>query len=214
MLVSGYSIYVRLPGGQNLTYRLHLSHCRGQADSRAFKLYMCFIRFAVVLQTGHMASTQPGHGMKRAPKTSVSFTLNGEPVVVQAPSPFLTLNEWIRAQPGLTGTKRMCGEGGCGCCVVAVTKLDPVILQETTTALNSVGWDALPLITGGVRVLLQLSTHTHTYTHKHVHTCLFIIAHTGMHFYPLVPVPTVFCRRMAHYNCGRNWKVCLQLLGV
>jgi len=32
----------------------------------------------------------------------------------------LTLNEYIRAQPGLTGTKRSCGEGGCGACTVTV----------------------------------------------------------------------------------------------
>ena len=71
-------------------------------------------------------------------KTSVSFVLNGKAVVVEDASPNLSLNEWIRCQPGLTGTKRMCGEGGCGCCVVAATFMDPLTQKETTLAINSV----------------------------------------------------------------------------
>ncbi len=49
---------------------------------------------------------------------SVSFTLNGQSVCVPDISPGVSLNEWLRSQPRLTGTKRMCGEGGCGACVV------------------------------------------------------------------------------------------------
>lgn len=56
-----------------------------------------------------------------AAKTSVSFKLNGKTMVVGGASPLLSLNDWLRLQPGLAGTKRMCEEGGCGCCVVAVT---------------------------------------------------------------------------------------------
>eukprot|EP01064_Diplonema_japonicum_P028848 TRINITY_DN4530_c0_g1_i1.p1 TRINITY_DN4530_c0_g1~~TRINITY_DN4530_c0_g1_i1.p1 ORF type:complete len:1308 (+),score=298.54 TRINITY_DN4530_c0_g1_i1:48-3926(+) len=33
-----------------------------------------------------------------------------------------TLNEFIRTKTGLTGTKRSCGEGGCGSCIVVMTK--------------------------------------------------------------------------------------------
>lgn len=55
-----------------------------------------------------------------AASQSVSFTLNGQSVSVSGLSPSVTLNEWLRTQPGLTGTKRMCGEGGCGACVVTV----------------------------------------------------------------------------------------------
>ena len=54
-----------------------------------------------------------------AAKKSVSFQLNGREVLVKGASPLLTLNDWLRAQPGLAGTKHMCAEGGCGCCVVA-----------------------------------------------------------------------------------------------
>lgn len=84
-------------------------------------------------------------------KKSVSFQLNGHDVVVEGASPLLTLNDWLRAQPGLTGTKRMCAEGGCGCCVVAVAtssllqvaadgSWDCQLLadQNSTIAINSV----------------------------------------------------------------------------
>lgn len=73
-----------------------------------------------------------------AAKISVSFVVNGRGVVVDGVSPLVSLNEWIRAQPGLSGTKRMCGEGGCGCCVVAASFLDPVAKRTKTVAINSV----------------------------------------------------------------------------
>lgn len=73
-----------------------------------------------------------------AAKTSVSFVLNGHQVVVEGANPLVSLNEWIRAQPGLKGTKRMCGEGGCGCCVVSASFLDRVTQKNKTIAINSV----------------------------------------------------------------------------
>lgn len=73
------------------------------------------------------------------PVHTVSFVLNGQPVVVQGASPLISLNEWLRSQPQLWGTKLMCGEGGCGCCVVAITRQDPVTGADTTIAVNSVG---------------------------------------------------------------------------
>jgi len=72
------------------------------------------------------------------PKSSVSFRINGTSVTVKNVNPLLTLNEWLRAQPGLAGTKKMCGEGGCGCCVVAATRVNPATQKETTIAINSV----------------------------------------------------------------------------
>ncbi len=54
------------------------------------------------------------------PCQSISFALNGQNVCVADLSPSVSLNEWLRSQPRLTGTKRMCGEGGCGVCVVTV----------------------------------------------------------------------------------------------
>lgn len=75
------------------------------------------------------------------PKTSVAFTLNGVSVEVQGVSPTLKLSAWLRAQPGLTGTKKMCGEGGCGCCIVAVSLQSPITQEDTTFAINSVRLD-------------------------------------------------------------------------
>lgn len=86
-----------------------------------------------------------------AAKISVSFVVNGRGVVVDGVSPLVSLNEWIRAQPGLSGTKRMCGEGGCGCCVVAASFLDPVAKRTKTIAINSVS--------GGICSILAISVN-------------------------------------------------------
>ena len=72
------------------------------------------------------------------PKTSISFSLNGQSVTLDNLSPSLTLNEWLRSQPGFSGTKRMCAEGGCGCCVVTATMPDLVSSTSKTVAINSV----------------------------------------------------------------------------
>lgn len=76
--------------------------------------------------------------MSLEPLKVVSFVLNGQRVELTDPSPKTSLNEWIRSQYGLTGTKRMCGEGGCGCCVVSVMKTDLLSNKPVTLAINSV----------------------------------------------------------------------------
>ena len=73
-----------------------------------------------------------------SPSSIVSFTLNGLDVKLSGVDPNVTLNEWIRSQHGLSGTKKMCGEGGCGCCVVSVLRKDPTTGKDTTIAINSV----------------------------------------------------------------------------
>lgn len=95
------------------------------------------------LAVAHVGAQQlDTNGLKKTPqvdpKTSVSFTLNGEAVVVENASPYLSLNDWLRSQPGLSGTKKMCGEGGCGCCAVSVKRLDPGALEESVISMNSV----------------------------------------------------------------------------
>nr|XP_058949586.1 xanthine dehydrogenase/oxidase-like isoform X1 [Pocillopora verrucosa] len=71
------------------------------------------------------------------PVNEVSFTLNGTQHKVTNPDPGMSLNEWIRNQPGLQGTKVMCREAGCGCCVVSVTRHDLSVGKDVTVAVNS-----------------------------------------------------------------------------
>jgi xanthine dehydrogenase/oxidase len=56
----------------------------------------------------------------------LSFTLNGEQVTLVNPDPATLLVDFLRSpEVGLTGTKLVCGEGGCGACSVVVTRFDP-----------------------------------------------------------------------------------------
>eukprot|EP00058_Branchiostoma_floridae_P011134 XP_002596622.1 hypothetical protein BRAFLDRAFT_78483 [Branchiostoma floridae] len=70
-------------------------------------------------------------------KDKLTFWVNGKRHVVQNPDPAMTLNEWLRSQRGLTGTKVMCREGGCGCCVVIVTHSDLTNGGACSYSLNS-----------------------------------------------------------------------------
>jgi xanthine dehydrogenase iron-sulfur cluster and FAD-binding subunit A len=49
-----------------------------------------------------------------------------------------TLNSFLRSVLHLTGTKRMCLEGGCGACIVAVERKSNVLKKATVQAVNSV----------------------------------------------------------------------------
>ena len=55
---------------------------------------------------------------------TLSFYLNGTPVVLASPNPHWTLLDFIRSQHGLKGTKLGCGEGGCGACTVVLQTRD------------------------------------------------------------------------------------------
>ncbi len=51
--------------------------------------------------------------------TAYSFSINGDPVEVDAPG-MRRLLDVLREDLGLTGTKEGCGEGECGACTVLV----------------------------------------------------------------------------------------------
>ena len=54
---------------------------------------------------------------------ALEFTLNGQPVRLEAYSPNTTLLDFLRAR-SLTGSKEGCAEGDCGACSVAVIGRD------------------------------------------------------------------------------------------
>ncbi|XP_046849634.1 xanthine dehydrogenase 1-like isoform X2 [Xenia sp. Carnegie-2017] len=71
------------------------------------------------------------------PVSEVYVEVNGVGYKITNTSTKISLNEWLRAQPGLKGTKVTCQQGGCGSCVVALTKQDPVTGKHKTIAVNS-----------------------------------------------------------------------------
>ncbi|XP_055902593.1 xanthine dehydrogenase-like [Eupeodes corollae] len=77
---------------------------------------------------------------------SIEFKVNGIPIEVELSSlpPDITLNTYIREHVGLTGTKFMCLEGGCGVCVCSVKKPDgqTLAVNSCLTLLNIChGWE-------------------------------------------------------------------------
>ncbi len=49
-----------------------------------------------------------------------------------------SLARYLRTYLGLTGTKIMCAQAGCGSCVVTATHVNPASGEETTHSVNSV----------------------------------------------------------------------------
>ncbi|KAJ6239444.1 aldehyde oxidase [Anaeramoeba flamelloides] len=69
-------------------------------------------------------------------KTEMVFYLNGERKVLENMDPNITLLDYIRSI-GLTGTKNVCGEGGCGACAVMVSNYDQLKKQVVHRTINS-----------------------------------------------------------------------------
>lgn len=71
--------------------------------------------------------------------STLSFYLNGSPVSLEGNyfDPDTSLLSFIRSQPGLTGTKLGCGEGGCGACIVVLQARHPKTGQITHSSINS-----------------------------------------------------------------------------
>ncbi|CAH1116797.1 unnamed protein product [Phaedon cochleariae] len=68
---------------------------------------------------------------------NIKFSVGGEEYKVSANDvgPETTLNTYLRKKAHLTGTKRMCLEGGCGACIVAVEEI--VDGKRNVFAVNS-----------------------------------------------------------------------------
>ncbi len=68
----------------------------------------------------------------------VTFHLNGTRVELVDPSPHLLLVDYLRSdQVGLTGTKKSCGQGGCGACTVVLSHWDSAQNTAHHRAANS-----------------------------------------------------------------------------
>ncbi|KAL5575105.1 hypothetical protein UlMin_016804 [Ulmus minor] len=59
-------------------------------------------------------------------KRSLVFAVNGERFELPSVDPSITLLEFLRTQTRFKSVKLSCGEGGCGACVVLLSKYDPV----------------------------------------------------------------------------------------
>eukprot|EP00163_Fabomonas_tropica_P002932 TRINITY_DN123_c0_g2_i2.p1 TRINITY_DN123_c0_g2~~TRINITY_DN123_c0_g2_i2.p1 ORF type:complete len:1383 (+),score=290.83 TRINITY_DN123_c0_g2_i2:369-4517(+) len=107
-------------------------------------------------------------------RSYITFYVNGAKYVVDNPDPEMMLLEYIRDVRGLTGTKKGCGEGGCGACSIAVSKWDPLENRVVTRALASCMFP-LPLVdgcsvttvegvgskAGGVHAIQESIAHSH-----------------------------------------------------
>ncbi|MEW6159834.1 MAG: molybdopterin cofactor-binding domain-containing protein [Verrucomicrobiota bacterium] len=66
------------------------------------------------------------------------FFLNGSEVVIPDPDPTLLLVDYLRSdEVGLTGTKKVCAQGGCGACTVMVSQYDSIRQTVEHRAINA-----------------------------------------------------------------------------
>lgn len=80
--------------------------------------------------------------MKKASKETyrshLVFYLNGERVEIDDVDPSLLLVDYLRsAEVGLTGTKKVCAQGGCGACTVMLASWDPAREAVDFRSINS-----------------------------------------------------------------------------
>ncbi|KAJ1432167.1 Molybdopterin dehydrogenase, FAD-binding [Sesbania bispinosa] len=69
--------------------------------------------------------------------TSLVFCLNGERFELSNVDPSITLLEFLRTHTRFKSVKLGCGEGGCGACVVLISKYDPVLDKVEDFTANS-----------------------------------------------------------------------------
>ncbi|WJX64391.1 aryl-alcohol oxidase 3 [Trifolium repens] len=60
-------------------------------------------------------------------QTSLIFAINGDKFELSNIDPSTTLLEFLRTQTRFKSVKLGCGEGGCGACVVLISKYDPLL---------------------------------------------------------------------------------------
>ncbi|RED10642.1 molybdopterin cofactor-binding domain-containing protein [Pontivivens insulae] len=71
-------------------------------------------------------------------QNTISFYLNGVPVMLDNPSPDMMLIDYLKApEQGLAGPKKPCGQGGCGGCTVIMSSWDDDNGAPQHTAINA-----------------------------------------------------------------------------
>ncbi|XP_078436113.1 aldehyde oxidase 1 [Wolffia australiana] len=68
---------------------------------------------------------------------SLVFAINGERFELSSVDPSTTLLEFLRTRTTFKGAKLGCGEGGCGACVVLLSKYDPVSGEVEDKSVSS-----------------------------------------------------------------------------
>ncbi|MGB5511449.1 MAG: xanthine dehydrogenase small subunit [Woeseiaceae bacterium] len=96
------------------------------------------------------------------PKTSISFVLDGEIIVLDAVDPTRTVLQFLREDLRRKGTKEGCAEGDCGACTVVVAELNRNADDLSLRAINSC-IQFLPTLDGKELITVEsLSPDTHT----------------------------------------------------
>ncbi|XVF05029.1 hypothetical protein REPUB_Repub05bG0136100 [Reevesia pubescens] len=70
-------------------------------------------------------------------KQTLVFAVNGQRFELSEVDPSTTLLEFLRSQTPFKSVKLGCGEGGCGACVVLLSKYDPVLDQVEDSNVSS-----------------------------------------------------------------------------
>ncbi|GAA5990705.1 hypothetical protein JCM10908_003197 [Rhodotorula pacifica] len=85
------------------------------------------------------AAPSPTAAFDEVASSHLTFYINGTRVQLDASTvdPEASLLSFIRSQPGLTGTKLGCGEGGCGACTVVIQSVHPRTGEMQHLAINA-----------------------------------------------------------------------------
>lgn len=75
--------------------------------------------------------------MERERTDTLVFALNGERFELSSIDPSSTLLEFLRTQTRFKSVKLGCGEGGCGACVVLLSKYDPLVDKVENFTVSS-----------------------------------------------------------------------------
>ncbi|KAK1587259.1 hypothetical protein Q3G72_011194 [Acer saccharum] len=70
-------------------------------------------------------------------RNNLLFAINGERFELSTVDPCTSLLEFLRSQTRFKSVKLSCGEGGCGACVVLLSKYDPVLDRVEDFTVNS-----------------------------------------------------------------------------